>query len=97
MPSSADYRMTVLMTADAVGGVWNYTLALCAALPEFGFVVAVTGPTPSPVQRAAIDRLPPAAPGGGAAGRRGWWGGPLSSLGGGGGPPQPFPRRAANG
>ena len=57
MPSSADHRPTVLMTADAVGGVWNYTLALCAALPEFRFVVAVMGPAPSPAQRAAIGRL----------------------------------------
>jgi hypothetical protein len=24
--------LTVLMTADAVGGVWNYSLSLCAAL-----------------------------------------------------------------
>src|SRR5438045_6132578 len=57
MPSSADHRPTVLMTADAVGGVWNYTLALCAALPEFRFVLAVMGPAPSEAQRTAIGRL----------------------------------------
>src|SRR5207248_3436774 len=57
MPSSADHRPTVLMTADAVGGVWNYALTLCAALPEFRFVLAVLGPAPSPAQRSAIGRL----------------------------------------
>jgi glycosyltransferase involved in cell wall biosynthesis len=57
MPSPTDRRTTILMTADAVGGVWNYTLALCAALPEFRFVVAVMGPAPSPAQRTAISRL----------------------------------------
>jgi len=57
MPSSADHRPTVLMTADAVGGVWNYALTLCAGLPEFRFVLAVLGPAPSPAQRSAIGRL----------------------------------------
>src|SRR5438067_4796252 len=57
MPSSADHRPTVLMTADAVGGVWNYALTLCAALPQFRFVLAVTGPPPSPAQQAAAKRL----------------------------------------
>jgi glycosyltransferase involved in cell wall biosynthesis len=45
------------MTADAVGGVWNYALTLCATLPEFRFVLAVMGPAPSPVQHTAIGRL----------------------------------------
>ncbi|MBV9585486.1 MAG: glycosyltransferase [Alphaproteobacteria bacterium] len=45
------------MTADAVGGVWNYALHLCAGLPEFRFVLAVMGPAPSPAQRAAAARL----------------------------------------
>jgi len=57
MPSTADHPTTVLMIADAVGGVWNYTLTLCAALPEFHFVVAVMGPAPSEAQRTAIGRL----------------------------------------
>lgn len=48
---------TVLMTADAVGGVWHYALGLCAALPAMRFVLAVMGPPPSPVQRDAAGRL----------------------------------------
>ncbi|MGD9617854.1 MAG: glycosyltransferase family 4 protein [Alphaproteobacteria bacterium] len=50
-------KLTVLMTADAVGGVWHYALALCAALPETGFVLAVMGPMPSAAQREAAGRL----------------------------------------
>src|SRR5947207_5876523 len=57
MPGSADHRPTVLMTADAVGGVWNYALTLCAALPAFRFVLAVMGPARNRAQRAAIGRL----------------------------------------
>lgn len=49
--------LTVLMTADAVGGVWHYALSLCAALPEIRFVLAVMGPMPSPAQRDAAGRL----------------------------------------
>jgi glycosyltransferase involved in cell wall biosynthesis len=46
------------MTADAVGGVWNYALSLCAALPQHRFVLAVMGPAPSPAQRDAARALP---------------------------------------
>ncbi|HXC92059.1 MAG TPA: glycosyltransferase family 4 protein, partial [Stellaceae bacterium] len=49
--------LTVLMTADAVGGVWSYALGLCAALPDVRFVLATLGPRPSPEQRAAVSRL----------------------------------------
>jgi glycogen synthase len=49
--------LTVLMTADAVGGVWSYALSLCGALPEVRFVLAVMGPLPSAAQRSAADRL----------------------------------------
>lgn len=49
--------LTVLMTADAVGGVWHYALGLCAALPEIRFVLAVMGPLPSAAQREAAGRL----------------------------------------
>jgi len=45
------------MTADAVGGVWSYSLALCVALPEIRFVLAVMGPMPSAAQREAAGRL----------------------------------------
>jgi len=57
MTSAANRQMTVLMTADAVGGVWSYAMTLCAALPEFRFVLAVMGPEPSPTQRADAKRL----------------------------------------
>src|SRR5437868_1700641 len=50
--------LTVLMTADAVGGIWHYALGLCAALPQIRFVLAVMGPPPSPAQRDAAGRLP---------------------------------------
>ena len=49
--------LTVLMTADAVGGIWHYALALCAALPEIRFVLAVMGPMPSAAQRDAAGRV----------------------------------------
>lgn len=48
---------TVLMTADAVGGVWSYALGLCAALPDVRFILATLGPRPRPAQRAAASRL----------------------------------------
>ena len=57
MASAADQRVTVLMTTDAVGGVWSYALTLCVALPQFRFVLAVMGPEPGPAQRAAAKRL----------------------------------------
>jgi glycosyltransferase involved in cell wall biosynthesis len=52
-----DDSLTVLMTADAVGGVWHYALSLCAALPQIRFVLAVMGPMPSAAQREAAGRL----------------------------------------
>ena len=54
---NSDRPLTVLMTADAVGGVWHYALALCAALPETRFVLAVMGPMASAAQRDAAGRL----------------------------------------
>jgi glycosyltransferase involved in cell wall biosynthesis len=57
MMSGARLPLRVLMTADAVGGVWQYALALCAALPDIRFVLAVMGPPPNPRQRAAAERL----------------------------------------
>jgi len=38
------------MTADAVGGVWTYCLQLCQALPSVHFLIAGTGPEPTPEQ-----------------------------------------------
>ncbi len=49
--------LTVLMTVDAVGGVWSYALGLCAALPDVRFVLAALGPRPLPAQRAALAGL----------------------------------------
>ena len=50
----------VLMTADAVGGVWTYALELARALGTHGTKVAlaVMGPSPSPSQRAEAASLP---------------------------------------
>jgi glycogen(starch) synthase len=50
-------QLSVLMTADAVGGVWSYALGLCAALPDVHFTLATLGPRPKPAQRAALARL----------------------------------------
>lgn len=49
---------TILMTADAVGGVWSYAVSLCASLPQYRFVLAVMGPPPTPAQRETVLRLP---------------------------------------
>lgn len=51
------HQMTVLMTADAVGGVWNYALALIAGLPRIRFVLAVMGPAPDAAQQRALERF----------------------------------------
>jgi glycogen synthase len=50
----------VLMTADAVGGVWTYALDLAAALAARGVQVslAVLGPVPSDSQRIEAARVP---------------------------------------
>ncbi|HWP89034.1 MAG TPA: glycosyltransferase, partial [Burkholderiales bacterium] len=51
--------MKVLMTADAVGGVWTYALDLSAALAarDISIVLATMGPRPSDSQRAAVAKL----------------------------------------
>lgn len=51
--------MKVLMTADAVGGVWTYALDLSAALARHDISVglATMGPRPNDAQRAAVERL----------------------------------------
>ena len=53
-------RRRVLMTADAVGGVWNYAVELAGALQPFDFdvLLAVLGPSPSPSQLEEIASLP---------------------------------------
>lgn len=49
--------LTVLMTADAVGGVWSYAVGLCSRLPDTRFILAMLGPPPDSAQRAAVARL----------------------------------------
>lgn len=51
---------TVLLTADAVGGVWQYALDLAHGLAERGVtaVLAVLGPAPSDRQRADARAVP---------------------------------------
>lgn len=56
-PKIIDRPPAVLMTADAVGGVWSYALGLCRSLPETRFVLATIGPRPDQAQRAAIREL----------------------------------------
>jgi len=52
--------MKVLLTTDAVGGVWQYTMELAQALAARGVecIVAVLGPAPSEDQRAALAATP---------------------------------------
>ncbi len=56
-PRVIDRAPTVLMTADAVGGVWSYAVGLCRSLPETRFVLATMGPRPRQAQREAIHEL----------------------------------------
>ena len=50
----------ILMTADAVGGVWTYSLELARALARFGtrVTLATMGPRPSGEQRTDALRIP---------------------------------------
>ncbi len=50
----------VLMTADAVGGVWQYATDMVRALSEYGVQVtlAVMGPSPDPEQRQKVADIP---------------------------------------
>jgi glycogen(starch) synthase len=45
----------VLITTDAVGGVWTYTLELARAMPEVRFTAAVLGPEPEDGMRRDAD------------------------------------------
>lgn len=55
----AQRPIRVLMTVDAVGGVWQYATELACALRPLGFetVLAVLGPPPSSSQRTAVKRM----------------------------------------
>jgi glycosyltransferase involved in cell wall biosynthesis len=52
--------MRVLMTADAVGGVWSYSLTLVQAMAESGVscALAVLGPAPDEAQAAEAAAIP---------------------------------------
>ncbi|MEC8532918.1 MAG: glycosyltransferase family 4 protein, partial [Pseudomonadota bacterium] len=49
----------VLMTTDAVGGVWTYALDLAEGLSARGvrITLAVSGPAPRPAQRRAAEQI----------------------------------------
>ncbi len=53
-------KMLVLMTTDAVGGVWNYCLRLAETLAGYQVEVALAtmGPAPNEYQRQEVRRLP---------------------------------------
>ena len=50
---------SVLLTTDAVGGVWTYSLDLARGLAEHGVrtTLAVIGPEPGPAQRAEVSQI----------------------------------------
>ncbi len=54
------HPLRILMTADAIGGVWTYCLELAAALAEYDVEIALAtmGARPSAAQRAELARLP---------------------------------------
>jgi glycosyltransferase involved in cell wall biosynthesis len=55
--TTPESKMRILMTADAVGGVWQYSIDLARELAEHGALVAVAvlGPAPSPDRRRAAE------------------------------------------
>ena len=50
----------ILMTVDAVGGVWRYSVDLAQALADAGtaVILAVLGPAPSGAQRSEVAAIP---------------------------------------
>src|SRR5690349_18530740 len=52
--------LKILITADAVGGVWQYSVDLVAALVKRGaeFLVATMGPRPSEAQKQQLLKIP---------------------------------------
>jgi glycosyltransferase involved in cell wall biosynthesis len=55
-----NYIRQILMTADAAGGVWTYTLDLCASLNEFGIRIclAIMGAPLSSSQQTEAEQIP---------------------------------------
>lgn len=60
MPEVRTEGLRLLMTADTVGGVWDYSLELATQLARFGIrtVLATMGRLPTPEQRAAATAVP---------------------------------------
>ncbi|MBL8668197.1 MAG: glycosyltransferase family 4 protein [Rhodospirillales bacterium] len=60
MTATTGFPARVLMTTDAVGGVWQYTVELARGLCGSGseVLVAGMGPEPSPAQRDAAAAIP---------------------------------------
>jgi glycogen synthase len=44
----------ILMTTDAIGGVWTFALQLCKAMPSVNFLLANMGPRPSLDKRCEV-------------------------------------------
>lgn len=57
---SARRGLRILMTADAVGGVWQYATGLSCALADLGHevILSILGPDPSPDQLREAERIP---------------------------------------
>ena len=55
----ADNKLKVLMTADAIGGVWIYAIELCKGLEHYNVEVhlAILGALPSELQKQQTDAL----------------------------------------
>jgi glycosyltransferase involved in cell wall biosynthesis len=60
LPMSPSPRIRLLMTADAVGGVWPYAIDLSRSLAPHGVeaTLAVLGPAPTAKQRATAAAVP---------------------------------------
>lgn len=60
MTPASGNRLRILMTADAVGGVWQYSLELAAGLAARGadVLLAVMGPAPGAAQRRVAENIP---------------------------------------
>ncbi len=59
-PENSEPPLKILMTADAVGGVWQYSVDLVAGLAERGVhvLVATMGPRPSDQQKQQLLAIP---------------------------------------
>lgn len=58
-PAVSAAPLHILMTLDAVGGVWRYAMDLAAGMVRHGFTFtfAGLGPAPTPAQRAEAERI----------------------------------------